>query len=607
MRIRTLALSIAVVLPGTASSSSAQVHLDWQHRLNLSPTGFDLFNDARVAPSGAVYAVGETGATGSGDLHDVLLAKVDAGGSLAWVRTFDYAGGYMDYGTSLVLEPGTESVYVIGRGDAQSTLGLAQKYDSAGTLLWTSTYAASSGSALFYAACLTPAGNLAAIAGLGQGGFAVVEYDPQGNELWRNEEPLGYDYPGGIASDSNGDILICGPYYAVGGNSFMGVTRFDSHGTYLWRQLIGGGGTGYQSAVSLIVDGAGSTYVCGRLVTQPNSVSEALVKLDASGNILWTRLHKGSQTDPTIAIEVLETLSIAANGNIRASGACTNIGSGRDLQVLEYTPAGQLVWESTWDGPAHLNDYCTGAHIEPDGSQVLFAFTDTGGAAYQTAIVRWDAHGNPVGSDLIDVSLLGPGVPFGGVFGPDGRRIFFGRTPSGADSDAVVLEVREQSVSYCFGDGSDGNCPCANTSPLGEGRGCAHSQGGSARLTSTGLASLAGDSLLLTSAGQLPATSSIFLQGGGVGAPAHFGDGILCLAAPLHRMFVHAASGGSVIAPSGSDSTISARSAALGDPIAAGARRSYQVLYRDPAAGFCSPPSGSNFNLSSALSVTWVP
>jgi hypothetical protein len=50
---------------------------------------------------------------------------------------------------------------------------------------------------------------------------------------------------------------------------------------------------------------------------------------------------------------------------------------------------------------------------------------------------------------------------------------------------------------------------------------------------------------------------------------------------------------------------VTARSAAIGDPIAPGATRLYQVYYRDPAPGFCPTPPGNTFNVSSGHRIVW--
>jgi formylglycine-generating enzyme required for sulfatase activity len=84
-----------------------------------------------------------------------------------------------------------------------------------------------------------------------------------------------------------------------------------------------------------------------------------------------------------------------------------------------------------------------------------------------------------------------------------------------------------------------------------------------------------------------------------------FGQGVSCLSGTLKRLYVKNAVGGSIIAPAGSDPSVSARSAALGDPISPGQSRTYAVYYRDPVVlGGCM--GGSTFNITQSGLVTWV-
>jgi hypothetical protein len=155
---------------------------------------------------------------------------------------------------------------------------------------------------------------------------------------------------------------------------------------------------------------------------------------------------------------------------------------------------------------------------------------------------------------------------------------------------------------FCFGGGSVAACPCGNTGAAG--RGCENSAGtGGARLDPSG--STDADSVVLTAAGLLPTSLSIFLQGDATSAGAPFGDGVRCVGGNLKRLYVKGASSGSVSAPAPGDPSIMAQSAALGDPIAPGTLRFYQVYYRDPSLAFCPAPAGDAFNVSNGLQVAW--
>jgi hypothetical protein len=157
-------------------------------------------------------------------------------------------------------------------------------------------------------------------------------------------------------------------------------------------------------------------------------------------------------------------------------------------------------------------------------------------------------------------------------------------------------------ASFCHGDGADIACPCWNNGAAG--RGCANSTNpAGAQLVTSG--STNPDTLVLASSGEISSALSIFLQGDQQAAHTPFGDGLRCVAGSLKRLYVRNASAGSVQAPIAGEPSISARSAALGDPILAGTVRYYQTYYRDPQLSFCAAPQGSSFNVTNGVVVHW--
>jgi hypothetical protein len=148
-------------------------------------------------------------------------------------------------------------------------------------------------------------------------------------------------------------------------------------------------------------------------------------------------------------------------------------------------------------------------------------------------------------------------------------------------------------------------CPCQNP-PAGPEQGCDNSSAtGGAALSSTGAASLAADSVQLTASDERPTALSIFLQGdANLASGVIFGQGVRCTGGHLKRLYVKNAVAGMVVAPVGTDLSIHAQSAALGDTIVAGSHRYYGVYYRDPVVlGGC--PSASTFNITQQLDVLW--
>jgi Tol biopolymer transport system component len=154
--------------------------------------------------------------------------------------------------------------------------------------------------------------------------------------------------------------------------------------------------------------------------------------------------------------------------------------------------------------------------------------------------------------------------------------------------------------SFCFGDGTGAACPCANNGNAGHG--CQNSQTtGGALLTAVGNASLQSDTVVFTSALELPTSTSTVLQGTIAVSPVTFGDGLRCAGGTLKRLYTKNAVGGVMHAPTTGDPSVSTRSSALGDTIPLGATRIYQVYYRDANLGFC--PGG--FNVTNAIAIEW--
>jgi hypothetical protein len=113
---------------------------------------------------------------------------------------------------------------------------------------------------------------------------------------------------------------------------------------------------------------------------------------------------------------------------------------------------------------------------------------------------------------------------------------------------------------------------------------------------------VAADTLQLAVSG-VPATATVlWFQGTGMtngGAGVALGDGLRCAGGSLIRLGSQLASGGVASFPGAGSAAISE----LGLVPAAGALRTYQAWYRDPAA-FCT---GETYNLTNGVRVQWIP
>jgi Tol biopolymer transport system component len=259
--------------------------------------------------------------------------------------------------------------------------------------------------------------------------------------------------------------------------------------------------------------------------------------------------------------------------------------------------------------------------ISADGLNVAFLSSatnlvlgDTNG--FIDAFVR-DRGG--VTTDRVSVSsggVQGNGESHDPSISADGRYVAFDSGAAffvpGDTNGAIDIFVRDRDAtgftSLCDpGVGGVIGCPCFNP-PSGSGHGCNNSAAtGGAVLTASGIAYLSMDSLVFTTSGEKPVALSIVLQGNALlSSGLVYGQGVRCAGGTLKRLFNKIASAGSITAPDfgAGDPTVSARSAAKGDPILPGQSRWYLVYYRDPTVlGGCS--ASSTFNTTQTGHVSW--
>jgi hypothetical protein len=264
--------------------------------------------------------------------------------------------------------------------------------------------------------------------------------------------------------------------------------------------------------------------------------------------------------------------------------------------------------DSDGDGTANCNDGCPNDpdKVAPGTCGCGFADVDSDADGIADCNDNCATVANPDQEDcnfdgVGDVCEIADGAPdCNGNGRLDACEILEGSAPD-LNHDGIPDSCQLAGAAYCFGDGTGSACPCGNSGASG--RGCMNSIGQSAVLSAIGTTSP--DTAKLYVTGELPVALSVFLQGTTNVGPFLYGDGLRCVGGTFKRLYSKNASGGNVSAPQGSELSITARSAALGDPIPSGATRYYLVSYRDPNPSFCPAPPGGTFNATNSVSIVW--
>jgi hypothetical protein len=179
--------------------------------------------------------------------------------------------------------------------------------------------------------------------------------------------------------------LIVGYTFAPGSdNADMLAIKTDPGGNIEWSRLLGGAGTEYGNACSVVGDG----YLILGYTTSFGSGSKDvyLVKLDEDGNELWSKTYGGNGWDVGTAI------CRAKNGGHYICGFTHSFGWGEeDIYLISIDKDGNEMWSKTYGG--FRIDMANGVHSTPDGGCLISATSGSYSANTDFFLTKIDANG----------------------------------------------------------------------------------------------------------------------------------------------------------------------------------------------------------------------
>ncbi len=347
-----------------------------------------------IQTSDGGYAIaGFTKSFGAGD-YDVYVVKLDANGNLQWTKTIGGPeseegnsliqtsdGGYAIAGVTLSFGAGGPDVYVV-------------KLDANGNLQWTKTIGGKKED--IGASLIQTSDGGYAIAGVTQSFGAgkwdvyVVKLDANGNLQWtRTIGGPGDEIGFSLIQTSDGGYAIAGYTESFGaGEKDVYVVKLDAKGNLQWTKTIGGpvvedgssliqtSDSGYAIAGSTTSFGAGYTDVY-------------VVKLNANGNLQWTKSIGGKRGD--LGISLIQT----SDGGYAIAGSTKSFGAGEwDVYVIKLNANGNLQWTKTIGAK---NEYPSKSSLiqTSDGGYVIAGHTESFGAGGEDVyVVKLDKNGH---------------------------------------------------------------------------------------------------------------------------------------------------------------------------------------------------------------------
>lgn len=189
----------------------------------------------------------------------------------------------------------------------------------------------------------------------------------------------------------------------------------------------------------------GEAILCGFSVNQGSNKDILLLKVNSSGDTLWSTIYDGPGNGMDEALDVVND----ANNNIYLTGYQRGNGTGTDMVIMKYSSSGQLIWVQSYLSNINTDQTDRGNSIIVDGVGNVYV---TGQTDIDASSVNNDNYitlkYNSSGSLLWSVQKngLGNGAdrPVRIVLDAQNNPIVTGRSFNGFDDDYLTIKYNGQ-------------------------------------------------------------------------------------------------------------------------------------------------------------------
>jgi len=184
-----------------------------------------------IDSAGRICVVGVTATNWYSDLEDIIVWKLDTGGTQLWSSRYQSAGlphAIAVDAAANIYVAGTISEGINGNGGSKQSGGTEiTKFNASGQRGWQATYDEAEPGAL--ATDLSGNVYVAGMSGASPVELVLGKYDNTGNRLWFTRQSVGDIYaPSCLLIDSQTNLIV--------GLSFWSLAPFDTHGTIKYDQ-----------------------------------------------------------------------------------------------------------------------------------------------------------------------------------------------------------------------------------------------------------------------------------------------------------------------------------------------------------------------------------
>ena len=406
------AITLLTILLNFGYTLAQAPAIQWQK--SLGGSGADFAQSIQPTADGGCIVAGSSGSA-NGDIdvdgfhgnYDCWLVKFNATGIIQWKKSLGGFGNDNAYAIQTTSDGG----YIVAgssdsnNGDVTGNHGYIDywvvKLDAAANIQWQKSLGGSFND-FAYAIQATSDGGYV-VAGVTQSDDGDVNGNHGGQDYWvvklnatgtlQWQKSLGgsnNDFVNSIQATLDGGYVVAGYSNSTngdvtgnhGGYDYW-IVKLNANGTIQWQKSLGG--SNYDGAWAIQIASDGGYVVAG--VTQSNdgdvsgnhgsSPDYWVVKLDATGSILWQKALGGSEADTAYCIQTTSDGGYVVGGVSQSNNGDVNGNHGfSDFWTVKLNATGTLQWQKSLGGSG--SEYAYAIQTTLDGGYVVAGFTDSG-------------------------------------------------------------------------------------------------------------------------------------------------------------------------------------------------------------------------------------
>lgn len=203
------------------------------------------------------------------------------------------------------------------------------------------------------------------------------------------------DMAGSVQQTTDDGYIIVGRIDLIPYMTYIYLIKTDANGDRLWSRLLSGHDAVFVPVVEQTPDGG---YIIG---ISSFSYSDSdwdiiLLKTYSNGDSAWARIYGGAEWDQVFSVE------ITADGGYMIAGYTESFGAGsEDFYIIKTDPFGDEIWSAVYGGESA--DVCFSAHQTSDEGYVLAGITYSFGEGNSNVwLIRLDSETPVIEEDRAD-------------------------------------------------------------------------------------------------------------------------------------------------------------------------------------------------------------